>query len=75
KHEQLSRRVGMDIQEYTQVLLQRMKLHSPFAGIRIEDRQAIIEETLASGSTKSNPRTVTADDVSWFLDRLFTSEE
>ena len=74
KYDHLSNVVSMDIEEYVQGLQQHLELRSPFAGMHLVDREAIIDETLASGSTKANPRKVTADDVSLLLDRLFSPE-
>lgn len=71
KFKQLNAIVGMDIEPYVNDLLQRMEVRSPFAGKTLDDYEGIIEETLASGSTKSNPRKVNADDVVCLLDRLF----
>jgi alcohol dehydrogenase class IV len=47
-----------------------MKLENPFAGQQVADREALIRETLASGSTAANPRPVTADDVSALLNAI-----
>ncbi len=71
KYAKLSETVGMDIQDYAQVMLTRLRLQSPFAGESLEDKEALIAETLASGSTKANPREVTGDDVEMLLQRLF----
>lgn len=71
KYEQLSLMAGSDIHEYVQQLLTRMHLSNPFAGATITDRNTIIEETLASGSTKANPRQVTESDIALLLERLF----
>ena len=43
------------------------------AGRELRDRDAIIRETLASGSTKANPRPVAEADVAALLDRLFAA--
>ncbi len=40
-------------------------------GLQKEDYGRIIEQTLASGSTKHNPRQVTAEDVRELLDKLY----
>ena len=72
KYEALSAVIGGDLLDGVAGLNTRLGLRSPFAGQTIRSRGALIAETLASGSTKSNPRPVTRADVEWFLDRLFT---
>ena len=72
KYDQLSTLVREDICDYVTALLQRLEVQSPFAGKRLEDTEAIIEETLASGSTKANPRSVTREDVASLLNQLFS---
>lgn len=52
-------------------LLGRLRLTSPFAGKTLHDPDAVIEETLASGSTKANPRPVGAEDVRQMLTDIF----
>jgi len=49
-----------------------MKINDRRSEIRIERRTwpAVVSQTLASGSTKSNPRSVTAEDVERLLARL-----
>ncbi len=75
KFKELNAIVGMDIEQYVNDLLARMGLQSPFSGHTVDGYDAIIEETLASGSTKANPRKVNADDVACLLDRLFAPVE
>jgi alcohol dehydrogenase class IV len=70
KYRQASLAVGGDLLETVRALSARLGIQSPLAGRTLPDRDAIIAETLASGSTKANPRPVTANDVAWFLDRL-----
>lgn len=70
KYKQASLAVGSDIFEYVSGVLQRFGIKSPFAGKTLPDKEGIIAETLASGSTKANPREVTAKDVEWFMDQL-----
>ena len=70
KYEALSAEVEMDLQERIQSFMDTFKLASPFSGKRIVDRKALIEETLASGSTKANPRPVVAADVEALLDAV-----
>ena len=66
----LKARHGLDVEAQVSAWLGAMKLVSPFVGKQVADRDAFIRETLASGSTAANPRTVTADDVSDMLDTL-----
>ncbi len=71
KYVALSQEVEMDLQERIQSLMNMFKLASPFTGKSIEDRDAIVKETLMSGSTKANPRPVMAADVESLLDLIF----
>jgi len=71
KYETLSRSLGGDLLDFTSELLNRVRLQSPFRGKLIRDKDAIIRETLASGSTAANPRPVGARDVAAMLDALF----
>ncbi len=71
KYDALSAAVGLDLLDAVAGLNARLGLRSPFAGQAVRSRETLIAETLASGSTKSNPRPVTRADVEWFLDRLF----
>ena len=48
-----------------------MGIVSPFRGAQIVDREAIIHETLISGSTDANPRPVQAADVEGLLEDIF----
>ncbi len=75
KYDRLSETVGMDIHAYACAMLARLQLQSPFPGKEIKDPDAFVAETLASGSTKANPRTVTVTDVHWFLHQLFAQED
>ena len=67
----LSALVNEDICDYVNALLQHMELRSPFADKTLEDIDAIVEEVLASGSTKANPRDVTREDAALLLNQLF----
>ncbi|MDI6774235.1 MAG: iron-containing alcohol dehydrogenase [Verrucomicrobiota bacterium] len=71
KYDRLSRAVGGDLLERTRSLIQSLGIESPFAGKPIERLEAVIEETLASGSTTANPRPVGRDDVLELLRRIF----
>lgn len=69
--DELNRELGEDLQQRTGGLLNALGIASPFAGQPILDREAVIAETLASGSTAANPRPVQAEDVDKVLDNLF----
>ena len=71
KYGRLSDAVGGDLLAFTRRLVEGFGIRSPFSGKTLSDRAAVIEETMASGSTKANPRTVTPADVGAFLDALF----
>jgi alcohol dehydrogenase class IV len=71
KYARLCRALDGDAVERVRALLTGLGLVSPFRGRRVADRAGIVEETLASGSTKANPRAVEPGDVEWFLDRIF----
>lgn len=71
-YDELSKIVGRDLITIIRSLLETLDLaDSPLAGKDICDRETIVRETLASGSTKANPKTVTPDDVSWLLEQMF----
>ena len=72
----LKTRYALDIDTLVSRWLDVMKLESPFAGktLSASDREAIITETLASGSTAANPRHVEAADVSALLEKIFKAK-
>lgn len=74
KYNCMSKIIGNDLLTYIQALNTRLGLANPFYGETLRYREAIVEETLASGSTQANPRPVTKADVELLLDRLFTRE-
>lgn len=65
--------LGCDVEELVAVWLRELSLPSPFRGQTIRDHEAIIKETMASGSTAANPRPVTVPDVETLLADIFTS--
>jgi len=72
KHmEELAALIGGGVEERVRDWLDDFQLPNAFAGKEIVSREEIIKETLASGSTKANPRDVTAADVSVMLDEIF----
>ena len=70
KYERMCEAAGGDLLTRVEALTRSLGIASPFAGRKIGDRERIVKETLASGSTKANPRPVTAADVEQFLDGL-----
>ena len=73
KYDDLSRVAGKDLITYVNELTQRLGLVSPFSGTPLRDAEMIIRETLASGSTKANPKPITRADVEWILGKLFAA--
>jgi len=71
KYDRLSAEIGGDLLATAEALIQRLEIRSPFAGRPLTDVPAIVAETLESGSTAANPRTVTADDVAALLRIVF----
>jgi len=63
--------LGKDVLDRTDEMIAGMGIVSPFAGAEIIDREGIVRETLASGSTAANPRPVTEADVHTLLDAIF----
>lgn len=70
KYRQMSEAMGGDALERVRALNATFGLCSPWRGQRIGDRAAIVRETLASGSTRANPKPIAEADVEWLLDRL-----
>lgn len=71
KYAEMSRIAGADFLDFTIRLSEKLGINSPFRGRELKERDRVIAETLASGSTKANPKTVSADDVNAMLDELF----
>ncbi|MBN1556650.1 MAG: iron-containing alcohol dehydrogenase [Lentisphaerae bacterium] len=71
KYARLGAVLGGDPAAESRALLERLGLTSPFSGRPLTDRDGIIEETLASGSTRANPRPVGREDVAALLERIF----
>jgi len=67
----LKARCGLDMEELVATWMEAMQLENPFKGKMIADTDAVVAETLASGSTRANPREVTANDLRWLLTRIF----
>jgi alcohol dehydrogenase class IV len=71
KYDAMSGAIGGDLLAEARRLVRQLGLSSPFAGRPLPQREDIIRETLASGSTACNPKPVTRTDVEWLLERLF----
>ncbi|MDY5955110.1 MAG: iron-containing alcohol dehydrogenase [Kiritimatiellia bacterium] len=52
-------------------LLDEVGFRNPFCGKTLLEREQIVAETLASGSTRANPRTVSAADAAALLETIF----
>lgn len=71
KYATLSEAVGGDLLDTVKALIDRLDVANPFAGQPVKEKELIIRETLASGSTKANPKPVTRSDVERMLATLF----
>lgn len=63
----LKQRHGLDVEACVREWFCEMALENPFTGRQVTDRDAFVQEVLASGSTAANPRTVTDGDVRQLL--------
>jgi alcohol dehydrogenase class IV len=68
--ENLKTRHDIDVEKQVDEWLAAMQLPNPLASATITDRDAIVGETLASGSTAANPRPVSSDDAAALLDAI-----
>lgn len=66
----LKARYGLDVEKQVEAWLAAMNLPNVLRRANIGDREAVIRETLASGSTAANPRPVSAEDASALLDAI-----
>ena len=71
KYGWMSACVGADLLAAIERLMNTLAVSSPFRGQPLRDVEAIVAETLASGSTAANPRPVSRADVIELLSRLF----
>jgi alcohol dehydrogenase class IV len=71
KYRVMSDAVGSDLIARIGDLTRNLGIVSPFANQKILESEKIISETLSSGSTKANPKSITRTDVEWLLKRLF----
>jgi len=67
----MSQAVGMDLLQKVHELQKTLKIVSPFKGKPLLEKEKIIRETLSSGSTAANPKTITREDVEYFLNEIF----
>lgn len=72
KYDHLSTALGGDLLETILKLRKRLNVTAPFRGQPLREADLIIQETLASGSTRANPKLITRADVEWILERLFS---
>lgn len=71
KYEAICALLDMDFIARTEQLLESFSIISPFLGKPVIDKEKIIKETLESGSTAANPKTITRADVESLLAELF----
>jgi alcohol dehydrogenase class IV len=67
----MSQAAGMDLLQKVHELQKTLKIVSPFKGKPVLEKEKIISETLRSGSTAANPKTITRDDVEYLLHEIF----
>jgi alcohol dehydrogenase class IV len=72
KYDRMCAAAGGDLRQTIAAMMQSLDIRSPFAGQPIRDRDAIVRETLESGSTAANPRPVSAADADALLTRIFS---
>ena len=71
KYAIMSQAVGTDLLQKVHELQKTLKITSPFKGKPILEKEKIVSETLQSGSTAANPKTITREDVEYLLKELF----
>jgi alcohol dehydrogenase class IV len=71
KYSIMSETIGGDLLLETNRLIEDFHIRSPFAGKPVLEKDRIIKETLASGSTAANPRKVSEGDVDYLLKQIF----
>jgi len=74
KYARMSEAACGDLLDRVNTLMADMDFKSPFVGKPLTHKERIIDETLASGSTKANPKPITRQDVEWMLTRLFAGQ-
>lgn len=73
KYARMSDTVGRDLLEFVEDLLAGLGIENPLSGREIIDREGLMAEVMASGSTAHNPRAVTEADVDEALGWLVRS--
>lgn len=71
KYDMMSGAIGMDLIKRVETLLKELNIAAPFRGKKLVEKERIVKETLASGSTAANPKKITAGDVESILAELF----
>jgi alcohol dehydrogenase class IV len=71
KYSIMSQAVGMDLLQKVHELQKTLKIVSPFKGKPLLEKEKIVRETLCSGSTAANPKTITREDVEYILKEIF----
>lgn len=71
KYDVLSNILGKDLSERIEELLGEFDIVSPFRGKELIEKEKIIAETLASGSTAANPKKIERGDVERILRDIF----
>ncbi|MCX7591975.1 MAG: iron-containing alcohol dehydrogenase [Kiritimatiellae bacterium] len=71
KYRRMCEWAGGDITDAIGQLMAALEIRSPFKAGSLTDEEAIVAETLASGSTAANPRPVTRQDVLNLLAGIF----
>lgn len=71
KYDVMSKAIGGDLLAEVNRLINVFEIRSPFTGKPILEKDSIIQETLASGSTAANPRKVSSSDVERLLQKIF----
>lgn len=70
KYDQISGMLGNELLSYVCRLTKKFSIDSTLRDLEIKDMNNAIEETLVSGSTAANPRSVTRDDVFRMINRI-----
>jgi alcohol dehydrogenase class IV len=71
KYDILSQTVGRDFLERIEFILNTLNINSPLRGKKLIEKEKIIKETLASGSTEANPKKIEPCDIECMLKEIF----
>jgi len=74
KYARLETILGSAVEDRATALNKTMGITNPFSGQALVDLDAVITETLASGSTKANPRDVDSVAINSVLNGLFDAD-